>query len=136
MDYQCRIYRDETRPKPRGVQVIVQKNDRTGWSTESHGDYYLLKEDGWQAADFNGMQRFLRQRGLLKPRIGKCHEVLVADEWVEVNEPGFHAWLDTIPIVEAGETVSTKRFQEIFQKALADADFGRKHGYLKGEVRP
>jgi len=133
-----RIYRDETRLEPRGVQAIVQKNDRTGWHVESHGDYYILKEDDrWQASDMSGLLRECRQRNLIRPTIGTTHEVFVEDTgWVQVNDIGFHMWLETQDWILVGETLTTARFQEIFQDALADADFGRKHGYLSGEVKP
>ena len=135
MDY--RIFRDEQRPKPRGVQAIVQKHPDVGWYVESHGDFYLKQDNGtWQAADMNGLLRYLLQHSLIKPALGTLHEVLVNDEWMQVDVIGFHVWLRTLDNVLTGETIPNVRFQEIFQAALADADFGPKNGYLNGEVRP
>lgn len=133
----CRIFYDETRPEPRGVQAIVQSSAAVGWHVESHGDYYLRDESGlWRAMDISGLKRHLQQRGLLRPRIGLKHLVLSDEEWIEVDILGFEAWIASVDFVLSGETVSNDRFQEIFQKALADADFGRRHGYLSGEIRP
>ena len=119
----------------RGVQAIVQADPKVSWATESHGDYYLLKEDRWYAADFSGLYTELLNRDMVKPFVGVEHEVRVGDTWVRVNQLGFHSWLDTLDWVLCGETISNDRFQEIFQAALADADFGRKHGYLPREHR-
>ena len=121
----------------RGVQAIVQIDPKVSWSTESHGDYYLFKKDRkWHGADFSGLYTELLNRDMVKPFIGVEHEVRVGEVWVRVNQLGFHSWLDTIDWILCGETISNDRFQEIFQAALADADFGRKHGYLPGEHRP
>ena len=115
----------------------MQSNDRVGWYVESHGDYYLRQEDGlWRAADVSGLTRYLMQRNLLRPGIGLMHEVYDEGRWILVDILGFHAWVDTLPFVLSGETISNERFHEIFQATLADADFGRKHGYLTGEVKP
>ena len=131
-----RIYRDETRLEPRGVQAIVQKNDVVGWHVESGGDYYLFKDNElWQSADMSGLIRFLRQRNLMRVKHGVQYTVLVDGEWRKLDVVEFFLWLETLPDVLSGETLPTKRYQEIFQEALADADFGRKHGYLKGEIR-
>ncbi len=133
----CRIFYDETRPEPRGVQAIVQSSPAVGWYVESHGDYYLRDESGlWRAMDISGLKRHLQQRDLLRPQIGLTHLVLSDGEWIEVNMLGFEAWIDSLDFVLSGETLSNVRFQEIFQAALADADFGRKHGYLSNEIKP
>ena len=120
----------------RGVQAIVQPDRFVGWYVESHGDYYIKKADKWRAADFDGLITELKYRKLIKPTIGLVHEVLVDDEWVKVDALGFHAWLETLDWLLFGETIDNDRFQEIFQQALADADFGRKNGYLPGEYVP
>lgn len=121
----------------RGVQAIVQPNRAVGWSVESHGNFYLKKDDGlWHAADFDGLITELKYRQLIKLTIGLIHEVLVDGEWVKVNEPGFHEWLETLDWILFGETIGNDQFQEIWQRALADADFGRKHGYLASERKP
>lgn len=121
----------------RGVQAIVQSDSKVGWHVESHGDYYLKKEDGlWHAADFDGLWTELKKRNLVKPHIGVKQDVWFDGKWKRVGEPGFHEWLETLDWVLFGETIDNDRFHEIFQQALADADFGRKHGYLAGERQP
>jgi hypothetical protein len=121
----------------RGVQAIVQLNGKVGWYVESHGDIYLKKEDElWHAADFDGLFTELKKRGLIRPSIGLIHEVRVGLIWKRVDVIGFHEWLETLDWVLFGETIDNDRFQEIFQQALSDADFGRKHGYLAGERKP
>ena len=134
-----RIYYSDTEfdDSGRGVQAIVQSDPAVNWYVESHGNYYLLKDDGlWHAADFDGLFTELKKQKLIKPTIGVYHHVYHDGTWVKVNQIGFHAWLDTLDWVLCGETIDHVRFQEIFQQALADADFGRKYGYLSGERKP
>lgn len=132
-----RIFCDETRSEPRGVQAIVQHDPNVGWYVESHGDFYIRDARSlWRACDESGLITRLMQMDLLRPAVGTKHLVFSEGAWVEVNGPGFYAWLDTLDFVLKGETLDNDRFQEIFQAALADADFGRKHGYLPGEVKP
>jgi hypothetical protein len=121
----------------RGVQAIVQLDPQVSWYVESHGDYYILHENGlWRAADYSGLHTELLNRGIFAPLVGVKHQAMIGPIWVEIDEAGFHAWIDTLEWVLCGETISNDRFQEIFQEALADADFGRKNGYLPGEHRP
>lgn len=122
----------------RGIQAIVQKNSVTGWHTESRGDYYIAKEDGlWHHADFDGLFTELKKLGLIRPRIGVLHDVWAEGQgWVTVDQIGFHQWIEDLGFVLCGETIGNDRFSEIFQDALADADFGRRNGYLAGERKP
>lgn len=132
-----RIFYDEQRPEPRGVQAIVQFDPDLAlhWYVESHGDYYVRDNRGmWRAKDISGLKRDLQQRGIFKPGIGFRHEILLANgEWIAVDILGFEAWLDSLDFVLSGETLSNDRFHEIFQAALADADFARRHGHLSGD---
>jgi hypothetical protein len=118
-------------PKTRGsVQAIVQKNEK-GWFVESHGDFYLLREGRWQAADMSGVITELKNRGLVKLSIGTKHKVKVGWRWKIVNEPGFYGYLDLLDWVLIGETVvDSGKFAEIHQTALNHADFARRNGKL------
>jgi hypothetical protein len=117
--------------RQRNVQAIVQGNKK-GWYTESHGDYYLLRDGLWQAADMSGVITELLNRGMIWLSIGTRHQVLVSDTvWVEVDEPGFHAYLDSLDWILVGETIiDSDEFQEILQTAFAHADFARRNGRL------
>lgn len=121
----------------RGIQAIVQTHQAVGWQTESRGDYYLLKDDNlWHAADFDGLWTELKKRNLVRPRVGVWQDVRHEGKWKRVGESGLHEWIETLDWVLCGETIGNDRFQEVFQEALASADFGRKHGYLAGERQP
>ena len=124
-------------PPRRGVQAIIQTNPITGWHTETRGDYYLKKSDHlWHGADFDGLYTELMIRDLLRPQVGLTHKVWVEGTgWAEVDIVGFTTWLDSLEWILHGETIHNGRFDEIFQEALAAADFGRRHGYLSGERR-
>lgn len=127
-------YGDDIPEQKRGVQAIVQKNRYTNWHTETKGDYYMMLEDGlWYAKDFDGLFTELKKRRIIRPRIGLKHDVLYEDRWVEVNQIGFHEWLEHLGFVLFGETIDNDRYQEILQLAYSHADFGRKQGYLPGE---
>ena len=136
MSKRYRVFTDPTRPAPRGVQAIVQESDRVGWHVVSHSDFYYWDGNEWIGVDAAGLIMHLKQDGLIRPTVGTIHEVLDNGEWTAVNEPGYQEWLDTLPQVLKGETISNDRFGEIFQAALSDADFGRKYGYLSDEVKP
>lgn len=131
------FYSDEACRGKRGVQAIVQLDPKVSWYVESHGDYYLFKDDElWHAADFDGLWTELKKRNLVRPHIGVRQDVWVDEKWKRVGEPGFHEWIETLNWVLCGETIDNERFHEIFQQALADADFGRKNGYLPREHKP
>ncbi len=85
----------------RGVQAIVQKNER-GWHTETGGDYYVWKDGLWVAVDIFGLFDYLIETGLVK----------------------------------FGRTITNTEYREIYQRALDDADFGRRDGLLPGERKP
>ena len=128
---------DNDASRVRGVQAVVQSSSSVGWHVESHGDYYLFKDDGlWHAADFDGLFTEFKKRELIHPTIGLVHEVRVGLIWKKVDVIGFHEWVESLGWVLCGETIGNDRFQEIFQQVLSEADFGRKHGYLAGERKP
>ena len=121
----------------RGIQAIVQHNKTSNWHTESHGDFYLMKDDGlWHAADVYGLFTELIKRKLIRPTVGMLHEVYHQNVWVMVDSVGFNAWIDSLDWVLCGETIGNERFREIFQHALADAAFGQREGFLAGERKP
>lgn len=112
------------------VQAIVQKNHK-GWYTESYGDFYLLREGFWQAADFSGVLTELKNRQLIKIKVGTQHTVYYAGDWIEVDEIGFHAYLESLNWICIGETImNSERFTKIHQMALSHADFARRNGEL------
>lgn len=118
--------------RKRNVQAIVQ-DGKKGWYTESHGDFYLFREGLWQAADMSGTITELYSRGLIWLSIGTKHQVLVDQVWIEVDEPGFHAYLDSLDWLLVGETMmDSDEFQKVLQTAFAHADFARRKGRLPG----
>lgn len=127
---------DDNVDRKRGVQAVVQRSGDVGWYVESHGDYYLKKGSLWHSADIDGLYTELEKRNLIRPTIGLMHEVWHRRAWTKVDIVGFYTWLDSLDWVLHGETIGNERFREIFQSALADADYGRRSGFLPGERKP
>jgi len=115
----------------RSVQAIVQRNEEGVWNVESHGDYYLFRNERWYAADYSGLHTELLKREIFNPSATGNHLALVGDKWVTIKtQAAFEAWLDTLDWVLCGETLDNQSFHAIFQAALADADYARRHGEL------
>lgn len=56
--------------------------------------------------------------------------------WRAVDIFGLFDYLIESGLVKFGRTINNKEYQEIFQRALSDADFGRRSGFLPGERKP
>jgi hypothetical protein len=92
----------------RGVQVIVQVDKYHGWYTETAYDYYIWDDRG-EGHKWIGVDF-----------VGVIDYII---------EPGWKCIL-------LGRTVSNKRFNEIFQKAKNDLEFGKKTAFRRWEKKP
>lgn len=49
----------------RDVQVILQHDDKVGWTTLSGSDYYIRRDERWIGVDIFGLFDFLLESGLV-----------------------------------------------------------------------
>lgn len=92
----------------RNVQVIIQEDPDHGWYTQSGGDYYVWDDRG-DGPRWWGVDIF----GLFDYLIDPGHKRVLF-----------------------GRTVTGQRFGEIFAKAQADPEWGKKAAFRRGERRP
>ena len=123
------------KPPIRDVQVIVQSHPDVGWHTMCKYDYYVWWNERWQGVDEIGLYDLLDELGLLKAVISTTYIVMVDGEWQNVSSPGFYAWLKELGTVLLGRTMTTRQFNNVMKRAVAD--LGKlKTGWLRDEERP
>lgn len=91
-----------------GIQVIIQEDPGRGWVTVAGYDYYIWDDRGG------------------------------GPKWIGVDLFGLHHYLlePGQKCVLFGVVIDKTRFYEIFEMAQADASFGKKTGFVVGEMRP
>lgn len=125
-------------PKAWGVEVIVQSHEKVGWHTQTKYDFYIVRDNRWVGVDRAGLMDHVQEElGVARFNIGTTHQVLLENEWIEVDEFGFYKWLSSIGICLFGRTLTTRDFEEAMRVALSIRKVQiEKVGWLRDEERP
>lgn len=121
---------DTLLPHRQDVLIILQQLPSGIWATEHGGDYYVRQWDRWVGKNAQGFVRWLKQEGLLLPKIGIVHDVLHEGAWKTVDWIGFEAWVEENKIALIGQTAPDEEFGELMKRVLADKHYAEKHGEL------
>ena len=78
----------------------------------------------------DGLLNWLKQRDLNRPTIGRIHEVLHGNDWVEVNMIGFYTWIEEEQLALFGQLVPDEVMGKLMAKVLEDKHYAEEHGKL------
>ena len=102
------------------------------------GSTFSSNEGSLEDAPARGVQGIAQANSAVGWHVasGGDYYIWCDDGWMAVDIFGLFDYLIESGTVKFGRTITNAEYNEIFQKALADADFGRKHGFLPEERKP